>query len=135
MLEALASSVIMATEWDLYSPFVNPMCGSGTLAIEAAMMATDRYPGLIRDSYAFQHILGYEEEYLDRQRRKMEDKICKKPHLKIIASDISTQAILFARENAMLAGVEELIDFQVCDFEETEFPENADGVVIFNPEY
>lgn len=135
MLEALASSVIMATEWDMYSPFVNPMCGSGTLAIEAAMMATDRYPGLIRDSYAFQHILGYEEEFLDRQRRKMEDKICKKPNLKIIASDISTQAILFARENAMLAGVEELIDFQVCDFEETEFPENADGVVIFNPEY
>jgi putative N6-adenine-specific DNA methylase len=125
----------MAAEWDMDSPFVNPMCGSGTLAIEAAMMATNRFPGSLRDSFAFQHILGYEEEFLERQRKKMEDKLVRKPNLKIIASDISAQAILFARENAMFAGVEDMIDFQVCDFEDTQLPVDAGGVVVFNPEY
>lgn len=136
MLEALASAVIMATGWDGDGPFVNPMCGSGTLAVEAAMIATNRFPGLLRDKFAFQHILGYEEEFLERQRQKMEKKITVRPNLKIIASDLSLQAILFARENAALAGVEDLIDFQTCDFEETVLPENSEGgVVIFNPEY
>ena len=46
MLEALATSTLLATKWDRKSPFVNPMCGSGTLAIEAAMLATNRRPGL-----------------------------------------------------------------------------------------
>src|SRR5690606_1650052 len=53
MLEALASSTIMATQWDGKSPFVNPMCGSGTLAIEAALMAQHRNPGLQRMNYSF----------------------------------------------------------------------------------
>src|SRR5690606_3967838 len=48
MLEALAASTIMATAWDGKTPFVNPMCGSGTLAIEAALMAQNRMPGLLR---------------------------------------------------------------------------------------
>ena len=53
MLEALAAATIYATRWDRKSPFVNPMCGSGTLAIEAAMIATNRRPGLFRTNYAF----------------------------------------------------------------------------------
>ena len=48
MLEALATSTIMATNWDRKSTFINPMCGSGTLAIEAALLATDKHPGLFR---------------------------------------------------------------------------------------
>ncbi|MCZ8134535.1 MAG: class I SAM-dependent RNA methyltransferase, partial [Algoriphagus sp.] len=60
MMEALAAATIYATEWNTRVPFVNPMCGSGTLAIEAALMASKRYPGLYREEYAFQHILGYD---------------------------------------------------------------------------
>ncbi|MEI8279697.1 MAG: class I SAM-dependent RNA methyltransferase, partial [Bacteroidota bacterium] len=56
MLEALASATILATKWDRVSPFVNPMCGSGTLAIEAALIATNRRPGMFRDNYAFMHL-------------------------------------------------------------------------------
>lgn len=62
MLEALAAGVILATNWDKKSPFINPMCGSGTLAIEAALIATNRAPGLYRMNYGFMHILGYNEE-------------------------------------------------------------------------
>lgn len=135
MLEALASATIIATDWDMQSPFVNPMCGSGTLAIEAAMMATNRYPGLLRDHYAFMHIKGYEEDFYLAEKEKLQSEIKQRPDLKIIASDISEQAILFSRENASMAGVEDLIDFEVGDFEETTVPESDSGVVFFNPEY
>lgn len=134
MLEALAASTILASKWDMKTPFVNPMCGSGTLAIEAALIATDRRPGLFRMNYGFMHILGYDEQVFFTERRKLKDRILKHQDIKIIASDISDEAIEIARQNARTAGVDQLIDFQVCDFEETEMPEGA-GVVMFNPEY
>lgn len=135
MLEALASATIIATDWDKQSPFVNPMCGSGTLAIEAAMMATNRFPGLLRDHYAFMHIKGYDEDFYQSEKEKLKAEIIEVPGLKIIASDISEQAILFSKENASTAGVEDLIEFEVGDFEETTVPESDSGVVFFNPEY
>jgi putative N6-adenine-specific DNA methylase len=135
MLEALAAATIFATEWNTRVPFVNPMCGSGTLAIEAALLATKRYPGLYRDNYSFQYILGYEDEAFQAKKKKLENKIMEVPEVKIIASDISLQAIAYAKENAIVAGVDHMIDFQVCDFEETVIPEKPRGVVIFNPEY
>lgn len=67
MLEALAASTIFATKWDDKSPFVNPMCGSGTLAIEAALIATNRRPGLYRMNYSFMHFIGYNEEVFFRK--------------------------------------------------------------------
>ena len=135
MMEALAAATIYASEWNTRVPFINPMCGSGTLAIEAALMASKRYPGLYRDHYSFQHILGYDEETFQAKKRKLENKIIANPGVKIIASDISLQAITFARENAAFAGVEDLIDFQTGDFAETEIPEKPRGVIFFNPEY
>ncbi|MCU0399491.1 MAG: class I SAM-dependent RNA methyltransferase [Algoriphagus sp.] len=135
MMEALAAATIYATEWNTRVPFVNPMCGSGTLAIEAALMASKRYPGLYREEYAFQHILGYEEQAFLAKKKKLESKVIQDPGVVIVASDISLQAISFARENAAYAGVEHMIDFQVCDFAETEIPERPRGVIMFNPEY
>ncbi|UOE49888.1 class I SAM-dependent RNA methyltransferase [Mucilaginibacter sp. SMC90] len=134
MLEALAASTIMATKWDMKSTFINPMCGSGTLAIEAALLATDKSPGLFRMNYAFMHILGYDETVFFAERRVLKDKAKKETGFKIIATDISEDAVDIARKNARTAGVEHLIDFAVCDFEDTEVPE-ATGVVMFNPEY
>ncbi|MHA7128735.1 THUMP domain-containing class I SAM-dependent RNA methyltransferase [Algoriphagus namhaensis] len=135
MMEALAAATIYATEWNTRVPFINPMCGSGTLAIEAALIATNRYPGLYRDQYAFQHILGYDENAFWAKKKKLENKIKEIPELVIVASDISLQAISYAKENAITAGVDHMIDFQVCDFAETEIPEKPRGVIMFNPEY
>lgn len=135
MMESLAASTIMATEWNTRVPFINPMCGSGTLAIEAALMASKRYPGLFRDEYAFQQIKGYKEEAYQAKKRKLEQKVIHDPGVKIIASDISLQAVSFAQENAAYAGVEHMIEFEVCDFAETQIPEGPKGVIMFNPEY
>jgi len=134
MLEALAASTIMATGWNKKSTFINPMCGSGTLAIEAALMATEKTPGFFRMNYGFMHIMGYDEQVFFAQRRILKDKAIKQLDFKIIATDISDDAVDIARKNANTAGVEHLIEFAVCDFADTEVPE-APGVVMFNPEY
>ena len=135
MLEALASSTIMATKWDRKSPFINPMCGSGTLAIEAALLATDKHPGLFRMNYGFMHITGYDEQVFFVERRKLKDKAKKELGFKIIASDLSADAVDVSQRNAKTAGVDHLIEFHVCDFAETPVPEGESGVIFFNPEY
>jgi putative N6-adenine-specific DNA methylase len=135
MMEALAAATIFATEWNTRVPFINPMCGSGTLAIEAALIASKRFPGLYREEYAFQHILGYQAETFLAKKKKLENKVIHDPGVKIIASDISLQAISFAQENAAFAGVDHMIEFQTGDFAETEIPEKPRGVIMFNPEY
>ncbi|SUI98122.1 Ribosomal RNA large subunit methyltransferase L [Sphingobacterium spiritivorum] len=134
MLEALAASTIFATKWDDKSPFVNPMCGSGTLAIEAALIATNRRPGLYRMNYSFMHFIGYNEEVFFQERRNLKEQVNKKNTPTIIASDISEEAIEIAKMNARTAGVDQLIHFEVCDFAETSVPDEK-GVVVFNPEY
>jgi putative N6-adenine-specific DNA methylase len=134
MLEALAASTIMSTNWDQKSPFVNPMCGSGTLAIEAALLATNKRPGLFRMNYSFMHVLGYEEELFFTERRLLKDQAVKTIDFEIIATDISADAVDIARKNAQTAGVDQLITFKVCDFAETPVP-STPGVIMFNPEY
>jgi 23S rRNA G2445 N2-methylase RlmL len=134
MLEALAAGTIMATGWDKKSPFVVPMCGSGTLAIEAALLATDKTPGMFRMNYGFMHIIGYDEQVFFEERRKLKEKAKKEIDFRIVATDHSEDAIDISIKNAKTAGVDHLIDFSVCDFADTEVPEAA-GTVIFNPEY
>jgi putative N6-adenine-specific DNA methylase len=135
MLEALASATIYATRWDRKSPFVNPMCGSGTLAIEAAMIATNRRPGLFRTNYAFMHLQGYDESVYLQEDALLEEQIMDVPGLKIIATDYSARAVENARKNAIAAGVADLIDFAVCDFALTEVPAGENGIFYVNPEY
>jgi 23S rRNA G2445 N2-methylase RlmL len=133
MLEALASATIMASKWDMKSAFVNPMCGSSTLAIEAVLMATNRRPGLYRDNYAFMHVLGYDESVYKRELQHLKDQIKEVP-LTVIATDISDDAIEVSKVNAGIAGVEDKIQFGLGDFEKTAIPEQG-GVIFFNPEY
>ncbi|GEM62498.1 RNA methyltransferase [Sphingobacterium faecium NBRC 15299] len=135
MLEALAAGTILASKWDGQSSFVNPMCGSGTLAIEAALIATNRRPGLYRMNYSFMHFIGYDEEVFFQERRNLKEQVNKKANPKIVASDLSQQAVDIAIMNAKTAGVDQLIDFQVCDFAETTVPQEEKGIAIFNPEY
>ena len=135
MLEALAAATIYATRWDRKSPFVNPMCGSGTLAIEAAMIATNRRPGLFRTNYAFMHLQGYDEKIYQEEDALLEKQIVEVPGLRIIATDYSARAVDNAKKNAIAAGVAKLIDFVVCDFAATEIPQGVPGVFYLNPEY
>ena len=135
MLEALAAATLLATKWDRKSPFINPMCGSSTLAIEAALMATNRRPGLYRSNYAFMHVEGFIKEMYQQQRQRLDEVIIEVPGLIIIATDISEDAIHISKINAGAAGVANLIEFATGDFETTRIPEDQPGVIYFNPEY
>jgi putative N6-adenine-specific DNA methylase len=135
MLESLAAATIYASRWDRVSAFVNPMCGSGTVAIEAAMIATNRRPGLFRTNYAFMHLQGYDEQVYLAEDARLEQQITEVPGLRIIATDYSARAIENARKNAVAAGVANLIEFSVCDFADTTVPPNVPGIFYVNPEY
>ncbi|MEO6231328.1 MAG: class I SAM-dependent RNA methyltransferase [Ferruginibacter sp.] len=135
MLEALAAATIIATKWDRQSPFINPMCGSATLAIEAAMLATNRRPGLYRSNYAFMHLVGYTTEMYQFENKLLEQQVVDVPGLKIIATDISPDAINISKINAGAAGVADLMEFATGDFEITVIPEDQPGLIYFNPEY
>lgn len=131
--ENLAAGLIQASRWQVDEPFVNPMCGSGTLAIEAAMIASGIYPGHLRSNYGFMHLNTYDPEAWKRigERNRANEAL---PQGRIIATDHDANAIDAARRNAQLAGVDKHIEFKVCDFSQTELPAGP-GVVMINPEY
>jgi 23S rRNA G2445 N2-methylase RlmL len=133
MLESLAAAAILATQWNFQNPFVNPMCGSGTVAIEAAMLATNRKPGLYRKNYSFMHVNHFDPEFYNKEVKSLHEKV-KTTAGKFIATDIHEEAVKISKLNAASAGVDKLIDFDVCDFESTTIPD-APGVIFFNPEY
>jgi 23S rRNA G2445 N2-methylase RlmL len=135
MQETLAAGVMLLTGHDGSQPLVTPMCGSGTLAIEAALIATGRAPGLLRTKYGFTHLKVHDEQAwqtLRHEANKLGRK--RKDIAPIVASDIDPQAIRAARANAMTAGVQHLIEFHVCDFAATPMPDEP-GLVVMNPEY
>ena len=155
MQETLAAACIMAMGWDRKTPFLSPMCGSGTPAIEAVLMAMNRAPGALKGHFAFQSIKGYTRiipgesapNVAPRQRTGASpEQIWKEMILEatskektvglplVIATDISPEAVENAHTNAIAAGVASYIEFKACDFAETPVPD-ARGMIFFNPEY
>jgi putative N6-adenine-specific DNA methylase len=134
MQETLAAAVMMATGYTGEAPLVAPMCGSGTLAIEGALIAQNRAPGLLRANYGFMHVKGFNDEAWKAARREAMQAGEKRRNPRIIATDIDPKAVEAARKNAATAGVEHLIEFGVCDFAETPLPP-APCIVVMNPEY
>ena len=134
MRENLAASVLKATHWHPGLSLVNPMCGSGTLAIEAAIQVSGRPAGRLRENFGFMHLVGYRPEEFEAIRKELDTEKTVANSAAIVATDRDPEAIESARRNAELAGVADLIQFSICDFRETEMPE-APGVVILNPEY
>jgi putative N6-adenine-specific DNA methylase len=110
------------------------MCGSGTLAIEAAMIGLRRAPGLLRTNYGFMRLKAFNQTLWEKLRKEARNKAKKSVDGKIIATDVNPKAIEAARKNAMTAGVDQFIEFGACDFSETLVPE-GEGVVILNPPY
>ena len=133
--ESLAAGLIYATNWQGTAPLVNPMCGSGTLAIEGVLMALKRAPGLSRTNYSFMHTRWFDKKtWQDLYDSAARLQIATLPE-QIVASDIDPRAIEIARTNAQQAGVADFITWQTSDFSETIIPESRQGIIIVNPEY
>lgn len=134
--ETLAAAILLEAGFtgQNHEAFIGPMCGSGTLAIEAAWIAQNRAPGLLRHEFAFMYLLGVEENEWKTLRQHALDQLIPSPKIWIAASDINAQAILCARENAEKAGVADLIRFHTCEFQDTPLPKPP-AMLLLNPEY
>lgn len=132
--ETTAAAAVLASGWDGAGAFVNPMCGSGTLAIEAAMIGLGRAPGLLRGNYAFMHLRGFSREAWEALRKGARAAARRDLEGRIVASDIRSAAVEAARKNARTAGVDHRIEFHVCPYAETPIPSGG-GVVMLNPGY
>ena len=144
MQESLASVLIQASRWHPSQPFVNPMCGSGTLAIEAALMRIRRPPGVLRTNYAFMHLKTFSATPWERMVQEARaSEVTELPGLPtIIATDQDSDAVDAARQNAEAAGVASLIRFETVDFERTPVPSVSEDtlpegkpVIMVNPPY
>jgi len=135
MQETLAAGVLRATGWlGKKDHFVNPMCGSGTLAIEAALFSLRRNAGMLRTNFGFMHYTPFVQDDLAIVKNDYKSREASKLDHAIIATDINPMALSAARENSRHAGVEAYIDFKQCDIADTPTPQGK-GIVIVNPEY
>ena len=132
--ETLAAALVRATAWNGTDPFVNPMCGSGTLAVEAALIARRIAPGLGRSNFGFMHVRGYRAAAWQALRETARQAVLAQPAGRIVATDIRPEAVEAARRNARAAGVDRSITFTVCPFEHTPIPPGR-GTLILNPPY
>ncbi|MDR3269643.1 MAG: THUMP domain-containing protein [Tannerella sp.] len=130
--EVLAAGMILQTGWRGESHFVDPMCGSGTLLIEAAMIAMHIPPGLFRESYAFERWKDFDRELFDEIYH--DDSGEREFAFKCYGSDISPAAIETARSNVDNAGLSKYIDLKVLPFQQfADAP--APGILVTNPPY
>ena len=132
--EALAAALIQRTGWHGEVPFVDPLCGSGTLVIEAAWLALNRPPGLTRKRFGFQGWMNYDVALWGKLRDEARDGISKNV-TKVYGSDARSDAISMASENARAAGVGHLVRFDRYDVRDLRLPEGPPGVILCNPPY
>jgi putative N6-adenine-specific DNA methylase len=133
--ETLAAAIVDLTGWDCQTPFFDPMCGSGTIAIEAAMKAMKIAPGLSRQSFGFQRWPQYDGTVWQQVVDEAKKQRLPAPARGIFGADVDAGVIAAAQENARRAGVEEAIRFKEAKFEETVAPAAGPGVLAFNPPY
>jgi putative N6-adenine-specific DNA methylase len=131
--EALAAGLILLSGWDKQSPFIDPMCGSGTLPIEACMIANDIPPGIFRTSFGFKRWNNFDKAIFESITENVN--IQPSRNVKIIGSDISERAIQTARLNCENAEFEQSIELFVTNFKDFKTKDYSSGTMIINPPY
>jgi len=137
--ETLAAAIILRSGWSADKPLLDPMCGSGTLLIEAAMMAANMAPGVKREKWGFESLEDFEPDLWAEvkseasvQARRGVNKI----DTKFYGFDNDARVIQTARDNARRAGVDSLIEFKEGDAAQVLRPEGfEEGVIVSNPPY
>lgn len=130
--EVLAAGIIMKTGWRGDCDFVDPMCGSGTFLVEAALIAANINPGIYREHFAFEKWQDFDQELFEEIYN--DDSAEREFAYKIYGGDISPEAVAIARKNIKSARVEDMVDLQCKSV--TEWTDNApEGVLVTNPPY
>ncbi len=138
--EVMAAGILKLSGWSHHFPLIDPMCGSGTFSIEAALMGSQVPPGLFREHFSFMHWLDFDPELFDTVRESLVKRISDDP-LRIKAADVSRRALSIARENASRADVASEIQFELQDFTKSSsanWPDGSEGTkkfIFINPPY
>lgn len=136
--ETLAAGMLLAAGWPEIAKnggrFLDPMAGSGTLAVEAAHLAQGRAPGSLRENFAFMHVLGYRRRVWEGLLREAEQRVRELEDGRFLAADRDPAQMAALRHNAVRAGLEDALRTRVCDFRDLE-PGPGPGLVMVNPEY
>jgi len=131
--ETVAAAMLMVAGWDASRPLLDPFCGSGTVAIEAAMIAAGTAPGLIERRYAFERWDWIDARSVERERASL-PRARVEPRVAITARDVDPEAIGIATRNAERAGVARWIAFERMDVATGPAP-GGPGTIVTNPPY
>ncbi|NRA62564.1 MAG: bifunctional 23S rRNA (guanine(2069)-N(7))-methyltransferase RlmK/23S rRNA (guanine(2445)-N(2))-methyltransferase RlmL, partial [Psychrobium sp.] len=137
--ENLAAALLLRSGWQPGKPLLDPFCGSGTMVIEAALMAANIAPSLTRDSFAFESLKDFKPDVwqeIKDKAQQLADESKEAKQLCIRGSDMDSSVLNIARDNARRAGVDHLVSFEVCDALEIKPPfGNQKGFIVTNPPY
>jgi putative N6-adenine-specific DNA methylase len=133
--EALAAALVLLTGWTGDTPFVDPLCGSGTLCIEAAWIALKRPPGLTRRRFGFMGWMDFDISLWTELRDQARRQVRKQLPAPILGSDLRKDAVAFSRTNARAAGIGNLLSFDVKDVKDFQAPPGPPGAILCNPPY
>lgn len=130
--EVLAAGMILLSDWDKQSVFIDPMCGSGTLPIEAAMIAYNIAPGIFRKKFGFEGWINYDRELFSEITEEEDEH--SSIQVPIFASDVNKVFLQLAEANAAEAFLSKKIKFFPKAFEDFKAPKET-GVIMINPPY
>jgi len=138
--ENLAVALLMRSGWtntkDIISPLIDPMCGSGTILIEAALMATNTAPGLLRTDFGFNDWKQHSKDLWEQLRKQAIQQQCSPTNLLLLGFDVDPGAIEAALQNSELAGVSHLITYKQQEMTELRNDNfGAHGYLVTNPPY
>jgi putative N6-adenine-specific DNA methylase len=133
--EALAAGIVLLTGWRGAVPLVDPLCGSGTLPIEASWIALRRPPGLTRKRFGFQGWMDFDVALWTELRDEARRGVLKRLPAPVLGSDVRRDAVAFATGNARAAGVGHLLSFDRRDVSDFRPPDGPPGVIVCNPPY
>lgn len=132
--ESLAAALIRLSDWTPEQPFLDPLCGSGTLPLEATLQALNRAPGLFRESFGFETWMNFDGDLWQSLVAEAERAQHHRLDVKIMGSDRNEAVIEQARINAIRCEVDQFVEFKACDLEHLESPTDS-GVIFCNPPY
>lgn len=132
--ETLAAALLDMAEWNINLPFLDPLCGSGTLPIEAALKALNIAPGLFRQKFGFQNFPDFDPQLWQQLLTEAQNSRLSELQALILGSDRDPNVLAQARSNAQRCGIEHQIQFAQTELSQLEAPADC-GILICNPPY
>ncbi len=133
--ETMAAALVLASGWNRRAPLVDPFCGTGTIVLEAALVAADRAPGLLR-RFSFEGYPGHDARAFARFREEAERRARPLPRkLRLVGTDRSAERVAEAQEHAGVLGFEDAVQFEVADATSFAPREGWNAQLVTNPPY